>query len=78
MEMSLLFDVSVDIIGLHIRNILKEKELDESTAEESSVIQLEGDRKVTRQTKVYNLNMIISVGYRIKSTRGITFRRWEI
>lgn len=60
-EMSLLFDISVDNIGLHIRNILKENELDESTAEESSVVQLEGDRKVTRQIKVYNLDMAISV-----------------
>ena len=75
-EMSLLFDVSSDNIGLHISNILKEKELDVSTTEESSVIQKEGTRTVRRRIKIYNLDMIISVGYRVKSKRGILFRRW--
>ena len=75
-EMSLLFGVSADNIGLHIKNIFKEKELDSSTAEESSVVQTEGSRKVTRYVKLYNLDMIISVGYRVKSQRGIVFRRW--
>ena len=75
-EMSLLFDVSTDNIGLHISNILKEKELDSSTTEESSVVQLEGNRKVRRHLKIYSLDMIISVGYRVKSRRGIIFRRW--
>ena len=75
-EMSLLFDVSTDNIGLHINNIINEGELDDSTTEESSVVQIEGKRKVTRKIKVYNLDMIISVGYRVKSKRGILFRRW--
>ena len=75
-EMSLLFGVSTDNIGLHISNILKEKELDYSTTEESSVVQNEGNRKVKRKLKIYNLDMIISVGYRVKSQRGIVFRRW--
>jgi len=75
-EMSLLFDVSTDNIGLHINNILREKELDYSTTEESSVVQIEGNRKITRHIKIYNLDMIISVGYRVKSRRGIIFRRW--
>ena len=75
-EMSLLFGVSTDSIGLHIKNILSEGELDTSTSEESSVVQIEGTRKVTRHIKIYNLDMIISVGYRVKSKRGILFRRW--
>ena len=74
--MSLLFEVSTDNIGLHIKNILNDKELDESTTEESSVTQLEGKRQVKRNIKLYNLDMIISVGYRVKSKRGILFRRW--
>ena len=75
-EMALLFDVSTDNIGLHIKNIIAEKELSISTTEESSVVQIEGNRKVTRRIKIYNLDMIISVGYRIKSKRGIVFRTW--
>lgn len=75
-EMALLFDVSTDNIGLHIKNIILENELDISTTEESSVVQNEGNRKVTRKVKIYNLDMVISVGYRIKSQRGIIFRKW--
>jgi hypothetical protein len=75
-QMSELFGVSTDNIGLHIKNVLKAKELDSSTAEESSVVQNEGGRKVRRTIKIYNLDMIISVGYRVNSKRGITFRRW--
>ena len=52
------------------------EELDDSTTEESSVVQIEGNRKVTRKIKKYTLNMIISVGYRVDSQRGIIFRRW--
>lgn len=75
-EMAILFDVSTDNIGLHIRNIINDKELDVSTTEESSVVQIEGNREVIRKIKIYNLDMIISVGYRVKSQRGIIFRRW--
>ncbi|MDE6660315.1 MAG: virulence RhuM family protein [Anaeroplasmataceae bacterium] len=75
-EMAELFLVSVDNIGVHIKNIIKEKELDLSTTEESSVVQIEGDRQVRRTIKLYNLDMIISVGYRVKSARGVVFRRW--
>lgn len=63
-EMSKLIGVSTDNIGLHISNILKEKELDISTTEDSSVVQREGNRIVKRKLK-YNLDMIISVGYRV-------------
>lgn len=75
-EMALLFEVSIDNISLHIKNILKENELDISTVEESSIVQIEGNRKVNRTIKIYNLDMIISVGYRVKSQRGIIFRKW--
>ena len=75
-EMSLLFDVSADNIGLHISNILKDGELDSSTTEQSSVVQKEGNRTVERRLKIYNLDMIISVGYRVRSQRGILFRKW--
>ena len=75
-EMALLFEVSIDNISLHIKNILKENELDISSIEESSVVQIEGNRKVNRRIKIYNLDMIISVGYRVKSQRGILFRKW--
>jgi prophage maintenance system killer protein len=76
-QMGDLFDKDTDTIGLHIRNILKEGELDaQSTTEESSVVQREGGRRVTRRVKFYNLDMIISVGYRVNSKRGTQFRIW--
>lgn len=75
-EMAKLFNVTKDNIGLHINNIYNENELDLSTTEESSVVQTEGTRRVKRKLKLYNLDVIISVGYRVKSKRGILFRRW--
>ena len=72
-EMSLLFDVSTDNIGLHIKNILNEGELDSSTTEESSVVQFEANRHVKRTIKLFNLDMIMSVGYRVNSKRGTLF-----
>jgi prophage maintenance system killer protein len=76
-QMAELFDKDSDTIGLHIRNIYKECELQpEGTAEESSVVQSEGTRKVRRKISFYNLDVIISVGYRVKSRQGIRFRQW--
>ena len=75
-QMSELFKVSTDNVGLHIKNILDEQELDSSTTEESSVVQKEGNRFVKRKIKVYNLDMILAVGYRVKSPNGIVFRKW--
>ncbi len=76
-QMAELFEKDSDTVGLHIRNIFKEGELDpEATTEESSVVQKEGSRQVRRKIKVYNLDLIISVGYRVKSQRGIQFRQW--
>ncbi len=72
-EMALLFNVSTDNIGLHVKNILRDGELDQSVYEESSVTASDGKKY---KTKLYNLDMIISVGYRVKSKRGILFRKW--
>jgi len=71
-QMAILFNVSVDNISLHIKNILKE-ELDYSVVEESSITASDGKNY---KTKLYNLDMIISVGYRVKSKRGVMFRKW--
>jgi len=76
-QMAALFGKDSDTIGLHIRNIFKERELRASaTTENSSVVQTEGKRRVTRRVKLYNLDVIISVGYRVKSRRGTQFRIW--
>ncbi|MCF1751780.1 RhuM family protein [Mariniradius sediminis] len=76
-QMAALFEKDSDTIGLHLKNIYKEKELEESsTTEESSVVQQEGGRMVRRKVKFYNLDAIISVGYRVNSKRGIQFRQW--
>ena len=71
------FDTSTDNIGLHLKNIYKDGELDEAaTTEESSVVRQEGKREVTRRLKQYNLDAIISVGYRVNSSRATRFRQW--
>jgi prophage maintenance system killer protein len=76
-QMALLFDKDTDTIGLHIRNAYKEGELQESaTTEDSSVVQKEGGRTVRRPVRFYNLDVVISVGYRVKSKRGTQFRIW--
>lgn len=76
-QMAELFDKDSDTVGLHIRNVFKEGELETgSTTEESSVVQTEGGRQVRRKVRFYNLDVIISVGYRVKSLRGTQFRIW--
>ena len=76
-QMSELFGTSTDNIGLHLKNIYKEKELNEnSTTENSSVVRQEGNRKVTRVIKHYNLDAIICVGYRVSSSKATKFRQW--
>src|SRR5690554_1815976 len=76
-QMGILFDKDTDTIGLHLKNIYKDEELGEiSTTEDFSVVQQEGKRKVTRNIKFYNLDAIISVGYRVNSKRGVQFRQW--
>ena len=74
-QMAELFDRDVKTIGKHINNALRE-ELDESTVANFATVQMEGNRKVERNIEFYNLDVIISVGYRVKSKRGVEFRRW--
>ncbi len=75
--MAELFDCSSDNISLHLKNIFSDGELSEfSTTEEISVVQTEGARQVKRKTKFYNLDAIISVGYRVNSRRATNFRIW--
>ena len=76
-EMAELFDVTTDNVGLHLKNIYKDGELNrEATAEESSVVQTEGTRQVQRPVTLYSLDAILAVGYRVRSPRGVQFRRW--
>ena len=76
-QMAQLFDKDSDTIGVHLKNIYKSGELNESsTTEESSVVQKEGTRNVKRKIRLYNLDAIISVGYRVNSKRGTQFRIW--
>jgi len=75
--MGLLFDTSSDNVGLHLKNIFKDGELSESaTTEDFSVVRQEGNRDVQRIVKHYNLDAIISVGYRINSKNATAFRQW--
>lgn len=76
-QMAELFDTSTDNVGLHLKNIYADQELEElATAEDFSVVQSEGRRRVQRHLKHYNLDAIISVGYRVNSKRGTRFRQW--
>ena len=76
-QIAKLFDRDIKTIGKYISTALKE-ELDniESTVAEFATVQMEGNREVERNVEYYNLDVIISVGYRIKSKRGVEFRRW--
>lgn len=72
-----IFDVTPQNITIHLAGIYKEGEMDEeSTCKESLQVQKEGSREVKRTVKLYNLDAIIAVGYRISSSRGTTFRKW--
>lgn len=76
-QMSELFEKDSDTIGLHLRNIYKSGELvEKATTEKYSVVQKEGNRNVKRTIKLYNLDAIISVGYKVNSKRGVQFRIW--
>lgn len=76
-QMATLFDVDRSRVTRHIKNIYDDNELDEnSTCEENALVQTEGKRKVKRTIKIYNLDMILAVGYRVKSPNGIIFRKW--
>jgi prophage maintenance system killer protein len=72
-----LFERDQSVISRHINNIFKEGELDKkSTYAKNAYVQKEGVRTVTRNIEYYNLDLIISVGFRVKSKRGIKFRKW--
>jgi hypothetical protein len=75
-DMASLFNVNRPAIVKHINNILNDGELDDSTCSILEQVQNEGNRNIKRKINYYNLDMIISVGYRVKSQRGIIFRRW--
>ena len=76
-QMVQLFASTKQNISLHINNIFREGELEEiSTVKEYLTVQREGNRDITRKVKYYNLDVIISVGYRIKSIVGTRFRQW--
>lgn len=76
-QMALLFDKGIPTINEHIKNIYKEGELQrDSTIRKFRIVQKEGKRSVEREVDFYNLDVIISVGYRVKSLRGTQFRIW--
>lgn len=76
-QMAELFDVNAPAIGKHLRHIYQEGELEKSrTSSNLELVQKEGDRQVTRKVKVYNLDAVISVGYRVNSRKATDFRIW--
>lgn len=76
--MAELFQTSVPNINMHLKSIFDEEELDDNrTIKDFLIVQKEGNREVSRSQKFYNLDAIISVGYRIKSHVATKFRQWE-
>ena len=89
-QRSILFDRDIKTIGKHINNALKEElrpvvaksgttgneSTSNATVAKFAIVQKEGNREVIRQVEFYSLDVILSVGYRVKSSRGIEFRRW--
>jgi len=76
-QIAQLFDVTSQNVTLHLNNIFKDKELDEkATCKESLQVQIEGNRRVERKVKLYNLDAVIAIGYRISSVMGTNFRIW--
>jgi len=76
-QMAELFGTTTDNIRLHLKNVYAREELEErATIEDFSVVRQEGARTVKRQLKHYNLDAIISLGYRVNSTDATHFRQW--
>ena len=76
-QMAMLFGCSIDNISLHLKNLYAEGEIDvETTSEEISVVRTEGKRQVVRKIMHYNLDAILSVGYRVSSKSATRFRQW--
>ena len=77
LEMAELFDATKQNISLHLKNLFEDRELDVgATVKESLTVQIEGAREVQRPVTLYNLDAILAVGYRVRSPRGVQFRRW--
>lgn len=77
LEMAELFDATKQNISLHLKNIIEDGEVDAAaTIKESLTVQTEGTRQVQRPVTLYNLDAILAVGYRVRSPRGVQFRRW--
>lgn len=77
-QIAILFDTTIKNITMHISNIYSDNELEEKrTGKDFLLVQIEGNRKIKRRIKHYNLDMIISIGYRVNSKMGIEFRRWS-
>ena len=77
LEMAELFDATKQNISLHLKNLFEDGELDAAaTVKESLTVQIEGSREVQRPITLYNLDAILAVGYRVRSLRGVQFRRW--
>ena len=74
-QLALLSARDIKTIGKHIKNALMEELADMATVANFATVQQEGNRTVTRYIEYYNLDIILSVGYRVKSRRGIEFRR---
>ena len=76
-QMARLFDKDVRTVSEHIQNVFKERELERiSTIRKFRIVQTEGKRRIERDVDFYNLDVIISVGYRVKSKVGTLFRIW--
>ena len=75
-QMASLFDRDVKTIGKHVKNAIDEELQGLPTVAKFATVQTEGERNVEREVEYYNLDVIISVGYRVKSKRGIEFRKW--
>lgn len=77
LEMAELFDATKQNVSLHLKNVIEDGELDPvATVKESLTVQIEGGREVRRPVTLYNLEAILAVGYRVRSPRGVQFRRW--
>lgn len=77
LEMAELFDATKQNISLHLKNLFEDGELDPvATVKDSLTVQIEGSREVRRAITLYNLDAILAVGYRVRSPRGVQFRRW--
>src|SRR5690554_7037233 len=77
MEIAELFQTTKQNVSLHAKNIFEDNELaPEATVKESLTVQSEGNRQVKRRISYYNLDLILAIGYRVRSARGVQFRQW--